>query len=554
MSKKFNPLILMLSVLLIATLACSVGGKKSTSLGDTFQSETGGYSLQKVADYEFEEFWGMTVMKPSDADDEVGPFIMAYGGLMEDVKSVQEILDEMQEETVEGDAKYSKPKKTKVGGVEGLLVEYTGKEDGQTLKGKMFVAVPYPQQEFYLTALSPEFRWKELEKMFDSVLKTVSFFEAEEPDFNFDDLDWDDWDWEDEDEFKEEDIPATSTEIIRQWASWADASSEYSSSGWSAMQATGAPNVENCGDDSNAWAPLKQDTEEYLVLYYDVPVIPTELVIYQSYHPSQVVEIDFVDTEGESWILWVGEPEEVSSCPDEWKHTIDLDEAFYADTVVIWVDQSVLGLGWVEIDAVELVGYPAEDSTTALTPDEPDIPAPQSGDAPANYSGLMAGPVYQGWINVIVGQTLEEDLDRIMTIEGRESTETFKPREDHKQTYLYDMPWSGMTGYISVTTDGWVHRKNVTGSKHPDDYALATVNWDNYEALKEIYNRDQVIPYETMADLLQSPGFLREEILREDDGKIKSTYYWYNADGEVISGIFYDGLLTGMAGLSYFTP
>ena len=85
-----------------------------------------------------------------------------------------------------------------------------------------------------------------------------------------DSLDWDDWDWEDEDEFKEEDILATSTEIIRQWASWADASSEYSSSGWSAMQATGAPNVENCGDDSNAWAPLKQDTEEYLVLYYDV--------------------------------------------------------------------------------------------------------------------------------------------------------------------------------------------------------------------------------------------------------------------------------------------
>lgn len=74
---------------------------------------------------------------------------------------------------------------------------------------------------------------------------------------------------------------------------------------------------------------LSGDTEEYLVLYYDVPVIPTELVIIQSHNPSQVVEIQFIDTDGETWTLWYGEPERISTCPDEWTHTIELDEVLY---------------------------------------------------------------------------------------------------------------------------------------------------------------------------------------------------------------------------------
>jgi hypothetical protein len=213
----------------------------------------------------------------------------------------------------------------------------------------------------------------------------------------------------------------------------------------------------------------------------------------------------------------------------------------------------VLDLGWVEIDAVELVGYPKNGTVFTPAQDNP-VSSGDFGDIPTNYVGKMAGPVYQGYASIVIGETMEADLDRIMTISGRESTESFKPRDDHKQTYLYDMPWEGMTAYISVTTDGWVYKKNVTSSKHPDDYALASVNETNYELLKEIYNRDQVIPYPVMANLLQSPGFIREEMHRTDDGKIKSVYYWYSASGDVISGIFYDGMLTGIAGLSYFKP
>jgi len=54
-----------------------------------------------------------------------------------------------------------------------------------------------------------------------------------------------------------------------------------------------------------------------------------------------------------------------------------------------------------------------------------------------------------------------------------------------------------------------------------------------------------------MANMLQSPGFLLDQYYREDDGKMVSTYSWYNAKGDRITGIFFDGLLTGMMGLNF---
>ena len=564
MLKRHNPIVLVILMLLIATLACSLGGKKDVPLGETYRSEKGGFALQKVPDYEFEDVWGMVIMMPSDAQQDVGPFIMAYGGLIEENKSTQDILSDMQGQAE--DAQFESPKGAKVDGMDGLLVEFSGEEAGQMLKGKMFVVAPRFQQEFYITAVAPEARWEELEPVFDAVLKSVTFFDAEPFDFGLGETDeewvWDDdedWDLVEEDlDFVDvEEVPVLAPEVIRQWAVRAEASSEYSADDYSAMQATGAPNVAVCEENPLAWASAAGDTEEYLVLHYEIPVNPTELVIYQSHNPSQVVEIQLIDTNGETWMLWYGDPEESTNCPDMWTHTIELDEVFFTDTVVIWVDQSVLGLGWVEIDAVELVGYPqgaeagiVQDGSVVPVVEEPPAQEPV-GDIPTNYSGQMAGPVYQGWVNIVIGETMEEDLDRIMTIPGRKSTDSWKPRESHKQTYLYDMPWAGMTAYISVTTDGWVYKKNVTSNTHADDFALSTVTWDNYEKLKAIYDRDKMIPYEVMANMLESPGFLREVYYREEDGKIVSNYSWCNADGDRIIGIFFDGKLTGIAGLAY---
>jgi hypothetical protein len=696
MIKRQHLFIFTIIILLSAALACSLGGGKDIPLGETFQSDVGGYIVQKVPDYQFEETFGMAIMMPEDAQQDVGPFIMVYGGLIEENKSTQAILDEMKAQAEF--AEFSNPKQTRVDGIEGLLVEFSGEEGGQMLKGKLFVVAPFPSQEFYMTAISPEGRWKEIEPVYDAVLKSVKFIEAQPFGFGFED-----WDWEEpfEDELDSAslgdvyqhaqggfsfqkiagydfmdnfgiitmakpgtpaypgpaftlvyqvldfpmstedvlnmamedpyatyytpenyfmdgvwgllvdydrtengqtaqgrtffsmitpteyftldvvapahewpavaamyddllasvkfsgsaaDLPAAAGVVIRQWAVRAEASSEYSSTDYAAMQATGAPDVEACEENPLAWAPLTGDTEEYLILYYETPVNPTELVIYQSHNPSQVVEIQFVDTEGETWMLWYGDPQEVSSCPDVWTHTIELDEVFYTNKVVLWVDQSVLGLGWAEIDAVELVGYP-QGAAGAPSQDQPPATQPPAqvpaGDVPTNYSGLMAGPVYQGWINIVIGETKEADLDRIMTIPGRKSTDSWKPRESHKQTYLFDMPWAGMTAYISVDTNGVVYKKNVTSNTHPDDVNLPSVNRAKYEELKAIYDRDKMIPYEVMANLLDSAGFLREQYVREDDGVLVSTFNWYNAAGDRIVGIFYDWKLTGMIGLNF---
>lgn len=709
MLKRNAPLVLVILMLLIATLACSLGGKKDIPLGETFTSDVGGFTLKKVPDFEFEESFGLVIMMPPDAQQDVGPFIMVYGGLIEENLSTQDILEQMKNQAEF--AQFSDPKTTKVDGMEGLLVEFSGEEGGQMLKGKLFTVAPFPKQEFYITGLAPEERWKELEPIYDAVLNSITFLEAQPFVFEGEEWDWDepiedeqawdtplatasdspylgevyqhieggfsvrkiagydfaddygiitmakpgltsytgplftviyqsiptpmtndellamavgdpletgttyntpspyvldgvqgllvDYDGTEGDqavqgriflamlspyeyfnvhviapaaewaeiipmydallssvEFNGDGaaLPSPAGQVIRQWAVQAEASSEYSDTDYSAMQATGAPDVDTCGENPLAWASVSPDTEEYLILNYETPVNPTELVIYQTNNPSQVVEIQMVDTTGETWRLWYGDPEELSHCPDVWTHTVELDEVFYTNKVVLWLDQSVLGLGWAEIDAVELVGYPMGVSAGPAQ-QEPPAPAPQAefpvGNIPTNFSGLMAGPVYQGWISIVIGETMEADLDRIMTIPGRKSTDSWKPRESHKQTYLFDMPWSGMTGYISVTTDGWVYKMNVTSNTHPDDFFLSTVTWDNYEKLKAIYDRDKVIPYEAMANMLGSPGFLREQYYREDDGMLVSTYSWYNAAGDRISGIFFNGRLTGIAGLAY---
>jgi hypothetical protein len=350
---------------------------------------------------------------------------------------------------------------------------------------------------------------------------------------------------------------------IRQWGASAYASSEYSATNGSALRATGKPDVFQCGENPNAWAPSADNTEEYLVVTYEVPVLPTEVSIYLSAYPSQVVEIQFLDVDGEAWLFWHGNPEKISTCPDKWVHTIELDESIYVNAIIIFVDQSITGWGRAEIDAVELVGYPqgvlaAQTSTAQDPPVLPTEAAPvvsEQGQVPANFTDWMAGPIYQGWINIQINQTRVEDLDKIMTIPGRRETSSYKPRDNHADTFIYDFGRDKLLAYISVTTDGVVYKKAVTANSNLTGHGLTSVNRENYEALKAIYNRDKVIPYVVMANLLESPGFLREEYIRQDDGKVINTYNWYSHKGDKIVGIFYDGLLTGVMGLNFIeTP
>jgi hypothetical protein len=145
---------------------------------------------------------------------------------------------------------------------------------------------------------------------------------------------------------------------IRQWAAGAEASSEFSNDEWSALQAVGAPDTPRCGDYQTAWATAGSDTVETLVLTYTLSVRVTGINVIQSFNPNQVIQVDLVGAFGRTVPVYEAEPVQVDQpCPYTLVIPIEKTEGRY-DRIQITVDQSVLGLGWNQIDAVELIGDP----------------------------------------------------------------------------------------------------------------------------------------------------------------------------------------------------
>jgi hypothetical protein len=144
---------------------------------------------------------------------------------------------------------------------------------------------------------------------------------------------------------------------IRQWAASATASSEYGNPDWAASHATGAPDVTACGDDANAWASSNDATVEWLELTYTTPVKPYQINIHQTYNPGQIVKVELFSTDGQTvYQAYAATPTKVDTCPQVLTLSLDGSNLTQVNRIRITVDQSVLGVGWAEIDAVELVG------------------------------------------------------------------------------------------------------------------------------------------------------------------------------------------------------
>ncbi len=149
---------------------------------------------------------------------------------------------------------------------------------------------------------------------------------------------------------------ALSPGALRQWAVSATASSEYADPEWGAVQATGAPDTPRCGDYQTAWAPVGSDTLEWLELQYALPVYVLGVNIVQTFNPSQVTKVELVGSFGRTVTIYEAAPVSIDQpCPYTLSIEVPRTGVRY-DTVRITLDQTVLGLGWNEIDAVELVG------------------------------------------------------------------------------------------------------------------------------------------------------------------------------------------------------
>jgi hypothetical protein len=157
------------------------------------------------------------------------------------------------------------------------------------------------------------------------------------------------------------DLRATATVIVdadsvyAQWANGATASTEYTSSEWSAFQATGAPNADGCTDDARAWANLERDGVDWLELMYAQPVHPSEIRIYENWGAGSIVKVEVKDVSGEYHTVYTAQPVGPETCPR--MLTIPVTGVMaMVSTVRVTVDQRFIS-EWNEIDAVRLAGY-----------------------------------------------------------------------------------------------------------------------------------------------------------------------------------------------------
>ncbi len=147
---------------------------------------------------------------------------------------------------------------------------------------------------------------------------------------------------------------SSSGTTIEQWAESAEASSQYTDTRWSASQATGPTDTMECGDYDTAWATASSTGLDWLQLEYATPVYPTEVIIYETYNPGALYQIDMISVSGSQYTVYTTSPEIKDYCPMTRSFEIaGVDEK--VSTVIIYLDQSDHS-GWNEIDAVKLVG------------------------------------------------------------------------------------------------------------------------------------------------------------------------------------------------------
>jgi hypothetical protein len=146
--------------------------------------------------------------------------------------------------------------------------------------------------------------------------------------------------------------------IAGQWASEAEASSQFDDEGYSAQQATGAPDTPAGGDFDTAWAPADAEGgEQTLQLTYEHAVVPHAVNIYENFNPGAVAAVEAYDAENDEWVaLWEGEAEAVEEPLRIFSPDLSPPN-FATDTIRIVLDTDAVE-GWNEIDAVELVGRP----------------------------------------------------------------------------------------------------------------------------------------------------------------------------------------------------
>lgn len=139
------------------------------------------------------------------------------------------------------------------------------------------------------------------------------------------------------------------------WYIWRDDSSKGTQSKrrWGTEQLLGKPDTPQAGDIPTAWASkTPDDHDEWLVVEYEKPVVPSALIVHETYNPGALARVTAFRLTGEEVEVWKGRD---PTPPDFGRgiSTIPLKVSFKTNRLKIYL-QSRTVQGWNEIDAVGL--------------------------------------------------------------------------------------------------------------------------------------------------------------------------------------------------------
>lgn len=163
------------------------------------------------------------------------------------------------------------------------------------------------------------------------------------------------------------------------WYIWRDLSRvNRPARNWGPEQATGAPNTLMAGDIVTAWASRTPDgQDEWLLLEYDHPVIPTAVLVHETYNPGSLVKVTAFKLDGTEVEIWKG-VDPTAAGTDKGVSEVPVKVNFKTNRVKIYLDSKAV-IGWNEIDAVgirdkakKMHWAVAADASTTYAPPYPD--------------------------------------------------------------------------------------------------------------------------------------------------------------------------------------
>ena len=127
---------------------------------------------------------------------------------------------------------------------------------------------------------------------------------------------------------------------------------------WGPEQVEGPPDTEGAGDIQTAWASQTQDSQkEWLLCEYAESVLPSAIVVYETYNPGSLEKVTAFDEAGEEHEVWTG-TDPTPRTAARGTSIIPIKTKFKTKKVKLFFDSPAVP-GWNEIDAVGL--RPKED-------------------------------------------------------------------------------------------------------------------------------------------------------------------------------------------------